>query len=84
VTVTSTARSGAGRRLLNRYADLLDSLLGEFVGSAQVGPYVPPDDSVRNRDSLCPYCDQPISRHISERTSAIGRLYCPPDDSVDR
>jgi hypothetical protein len=62
---------------LRRVAEGLDSILGEFVGSAQIGPYVPPDPKVRLLDPACPHCGAPISRHQTDRNRAIGRLYCP-------
>ncbi len=68
------------RSLLVRWADGLDSLLSNFVGSASIGPYVAPGDEISARapiDLDCPSCGQPISRHQSDRTATIGRLYCP-------
>jgi hypothetical protein len=65
---------------LRAVADRLDDLLSNFVGSADVGPYVAPDPSVRAIDIACPYCGLPLSRHEADRTAAIGRLYCPPAD----
>ena len=68
------------RSWLLRWADSLDSLLSNFVGSADIGPYVPPDQEISARapiDLDCPSCGQPISRHQRERTPTMGRLYCP-------
>ena len=45
-----TPRTG---RLL-RLAEGLDSLLSNFVGSAQIGPYVPPDPEQRRIDIAVP------------------------------
>jgi hypothetical protein len=73
-TTAGTPRAG----WLLRLAEGLDGLLSNFVGSAQIGPYVPPDPEQRRIDIACPSCGQPISRHGVERTTAIGRLYCPP------
>jgi hypothetical protein len=64
-------------RLL-RLAEGLDSLLSNFVGSAQIGPYVAPDPEQRRIDIACPSCGRPISQHETDHTAAIGRLYCPP------
>lgn len=58
-------------------AEGLDGLLSNFVGSAQIGPYVAPDPRVRQIDIDCPSCGQPISRHQTDHSAAIGRLYCP-------
>lgn len=66
-----------GPRWLVRLAEGLDSLLGNFVGSAQIGPYVAPDQERPLRDIDCPSCGAPISRHRTEHTAAISRLYCP-------
>jgi hypothetical protein len=66
-----------GPRWLLRLSDELDSLLGNFVGSAQIGPYVPPDQERPLPDVDCPDCGQPISRHRIERTASQSRLYCP-------
>jgi len=63
---------------LIRLAEGLDGLLSNFVGSAQIGPYVAPDPSVRQIDIACPSCGQLISRHQTDHSAAIGRLYCPP------
>jgi hypothetical protein len=62
---------------LVRFATGLDNLLSNFVGSAQIGPYVAPDPNVYAIDIACPSCGQPISEHRKDRTAAIGRLYCP-------
>jgi hypothetical protein len=65
---------------LLRAATGLDDLLSNFVGSADIGPYVAPSDEISARapiDLDCPRCGQPISRHQRDRTAAIGRLYCP-------
>jgi hypothetical protein len=75
-TIESRRRPARTGRLM-RLAEGLDALLSNFVGSAQVGPYVPPDPAVRQIDIDCPSCGQPISRHVTDRTAAIGRLYCP-------
>jgi hypothetical protein len=66
-----------GPRWLVRAAAGLDGLLGNFVGSAQIGPYVPPELERPRPDIACPSCGQPISRHRTEHTPAISRLYCP-------
>jgi hypothetical protein len=66
------------RTPLVRFAEGLDRLLSNFVGSAQIGPYVPPDPNQRLIDIACPSCGQLISRHRTEHTAAISRLYCPP------
>lgn len=66
--------------LLLRAATWLDDLLSNFVGSADIGPYVAPADEISARapiDLACPSCGQPISRHQRDRTAQIGRLYCP-------
>jgi hypothetical protein len=73
----SRARSGS---LLVRWAEGLDSLLSNFVGSADIGPYVAPGDEISARapiDLNCPSCGQPISQHQRDRTPTMGRLYCP-------
>jgi hypothetical protein len=70
-------QSGWLVRSLDRLAAGLDGLLGNFVGSAQIGPYVAPDQERPLRDIDCPACGQPISRHDAARSAAIGRLYCP-------
>jgi hypothetical protein len=77
--MSSTHDTSPVRRpgLLLRFAEGLDSLLSNFVGSAQIGPYVAPDPAQRRIDIDCPSCGQPISRHATDRTAAIGRLYCP-------
>jgi hypothetical protein len=62
---------------LVRLAEGLDGLLSNFVGSAQIGPYVAPDPAVRRIDIDCPSCGQAISRHETVHSAAIGRLYCP-------
>ncbi len=64
--------------LILRLAQGLDSLLSNFVGSAQIGPYVPPEAERPRADIPCPSCGRPISEHDTDRTAAIGRLYCPP------
>jgi hypothetical protein len=68
------------RSWLVRFADGLDAMLSNFVGSADIGPYVAPDPLRRLPDIACPSCDQPISKHQTDRTATIGRLYCPPAD----
>jgi len=77
--MSSPHDAAPGRRpgLLLRFAEGLDSLLSNFVGSAQIGPYVAPDPAQRRIDIDCPSCGRPISRHETDRTAAIGRLYCP-------
>lgn len=68
------------RSVLLRFAEGLDSLLSNFVGSADIGPYVRPDQEISARapiDLDCPSCGQPISRHQRTRTATMGRLYCP-------
>jgi hypothetical protein len=75
--MTARARP-KGPRWLLRLSDELDSVLGNFVGSAQIGPYVPPDQERELPDVDCPDCGQPISRHRIERTASRSRLYCPP------
>ncbi len=78
-TVTGRSARGSQPRLLLRVAEGLDSLLSNFVGSAQIGPYVAPEAERARADIACPSCGRPISRHGTDRTAAIGRLYCPPD-----
>lgn len=73
--VPAAQRPRSGRLL--RLADGLDSLLSNFVGSAQIGPYVAPDPQQRRIDMACPSCGRLISEHETDRTAAIGRLYCP-------
>ncbi len=64
--------------LLTRFADGLDGLLSNFVGSAQIGPYVAPDPDQVYADIACPTCGRLISAHRTEHTAQISRLYCPP------
>ena len=62
---------------LFRLAEGLDWFLSNFVGSAQIGPYVAPDQERPLPDMTCPSCGLVISRHATDRTAAMGRLYCP-------
>lgn len=66
------------RGWLVRLAEGLDGLLSNFVGSAQIGPYVSPDQERPRPDIACPICSHPISQHSTDRSATMGRLYCPP------